>query len=75
MDVTLEVYEQHDSKGLYKLVCTKKIKGFTGVNDPYENPQNAEIVMTAMNGVYVSLQEMTVEMLSYLQDHGFLQGD
>ena len=72
MDVTLEVCEQRNSKGLYKLACARKIKGFTGVDDPYKNPQNAEIVMTVVNGVYVSLQEMTVQMLSYLEDHGFL---
>ncbi|KAG0599108.1 hypothetical protein M758_12G128600 [Ceratodon purpureus] len=75
MDVALEVCEQRDPKGLYKLARAGKIKGFTGVDDPYEEPQEAEIVMKAVNGVYASPQEMTVQMLAYLEENGFLRGD
>lgn len=75
MDVALEVCEQRDPKGLYKLARAGKIKGFTGVDDPYEVPPAAEIVMTAVNGVYASPKEMALQMLSYLEDNGFLRGD
>ena len=75
MDVALEVCEQRDPKGLYKLARAGKIKGFTGVDDPYEEPKEAEIVMKAENGVYASPQEMTVQMLAYLEENGFLRGD
>ncbi|KAG0582746.1 hypothetical protein KC19_3G082500 [Ceratodon purpureus] len=74
MDVALEVCEQRDPKGLYKLARAGKIKGFTGVDDPYEDPQEPEIVMKAVNGEYASPQEMTVQMLAYLEENGFLKG-
>ncbi|XP_073064014.1 adenylyl-sulfate kinase 3-like [Primulina eburnea] len=45
MDVPVQVCENRDPKGLYKLARAGKIKGFTGVDDPYEPPLNAEIVL------------------------------
>jgi sulfate adenylyltransferase len=41
----LEVCEQRDRKGLYAMARAGKIKGFTGIDDPYEVPENAEIVI------------------------------
>ncbi|XP_019096485.1 PREDICTED: adenylyl-sulfate kinase 1, chloroplastic-like [Camelina sativa] len=43
MNVSLEVCEARDPKGLYKLARSGKIKGFTGIDDPYEPPLNCEI--------------------------------
>lgn len=74
MDVPLDVCERRDPKGLYKLARAGKIKGFTGVDDPYETPPEAEIVMKAVNGVCASPQEMTVQLLDYLERRGFLCG-
>lgn len=74
MDVALEVCEQRDPKGLYKLARAGKIKGFTGIDDPYEDPPEAEIVMRAVDGKYASPEEMTVQMLEYLEENGFLRG-
>ena len=45
MKIPLEVCEQRDPKGLYKAARAGKIKGFTGIDDPYEEPLDAEIVM------------------------------
>ncbi|KAL0395834.1 UNVERIFIED_CONTAM: Adenylyl-sulfate kinase, chloroplastic [Sesamum calycinum] len=42
MDVPLQICEERDPKGLYKLARAGKIKGFTGVDDPYEPPLNCE---------------------------------
>ena len=39
----LEVCEQRDRKGLYAKARAGLIKGFTGIDDPYEEPQNPEI--------------------------------
>lgn len=39
----LEVCEQRDPKGLYKKARAGVIKQFTGVSDPYEDPENAEV--------------------------------
>jgi sulfate adenylyltransferase len=41
----IEVCEQRDRKGLYAKARAGLIKGFTGIDDPYEEPQNAEIVL------------------------------
>uniref|UniRef100_A0A7N0UYV2 Adenylyl-sulfate kinase n=1 Tax=Kalanchoe fedtschenkoi TaxID=63787 RepID=A0A7N0UYV2_KALFE len=38
MNMPLEVCEKRDAKGLYKLARAGKIKGFTGIDDPYEPP-------------------------------------
>ncbi|KAA0036118.1 adenylyl-sulfate kinase 3 [Cucumis melo var. makuwa] len=42
MNVPLKVCEARDSKGLYKLARARKIKGFTGIDDPYKVPLNCE---------------------------------
>lgn len=47
MRVPLEVCEQRDPKGLYKAARAGKIKGFTGIDDPYEEPEAPEIVLDA----------------------------
>ena len=40
----LETLVERDVKGLYKKAIAGEIKNFTGVSDPYEAPENAEIV-------------------------------
>jgi len=42
---SLEECERRDRKGLYKLAREGKIKEFTGISDPYETPENAELVI------------------------------
>lgn len=49
----LEVCEKRDVKGLYKKARAGKIKNFTGISDPYEPPENPELV--------IKTQEQTVE--------------
>lgn len=41
---SVEECEKRDVKGLYKKARAGEIQGFTGINDPYEEPLNAEIV-------------------------------
>ena len=41
----IEVCEQRDRKGLYAKARAGLIKGFTGIDDPYEAPTNAELVL------------------------------
>ena len=41
----LEVCRERDVKGLYKLVDEGKIQHFTGVDDPYEEPENPDLVI------------------------------
>ena len=41
----IEICEKRDRKGLYAMARAGKIKGFTGIDDPYEVPENPEIVI------------------------------
>jgi adenylylsulfate kinase-like enzyme len=43
MNMSLQLCEARDPKGLYKLARAGKIKGFTGIDDPYESPLNCEV--------------------------------
>ncbi len=45
VDTPLEVCEARDPKGLYKKARAGEIKGFTGVDDPYEAPPKADLVL------------------------------
>ncbi|XP_065871616.1 adenylyl-sulfate kinase 3-like [Euphorbia lathyris] len=73
MDVPLGVCESRDPKGLYKLARAGKIKGFTGIDDPYEAPLNCEISLKCKNGDNASPIDMAGEVISYMQEKGYLQ--
>ena len=45
VDTPLEICEQRDPKGLYKKARAGQIKGFTGIDAPYEAPLNPELVL------------------------------
>ena len=45
VDTPIEVCEQRDPKGLYKQARAGEITGFTGIDDPYEAPLHAELVI------------------------------
>lgn len=47
VDAPIEVCEQRDPKGLYKKARAGEIKGFTGIDDPYEEPLASELVLLA----------------------------
>ncbi|XP_008787194.2 adenylyl-sulfate kinase 3-like isoform X1 [Phoenix dactylifera] len=73
MNIPLEVCEARDPKGLYKLARAGKIKGFTGIDDPYEPPLDCEIVIEAKAGECPSPVAMADQVISYLNNNGFLQ--
>ena len=50
VDTPLEVCKQRDPKGLYARALEGKIKNFTGIDSPYETPENAEIVVDTSHG-------------------------
>ncbi|MCP5397147.1 MAG: sulfate adenylyltransferase subunit CysN [Sphingomonadaceae bacterium] len=54
VDTPLEVAEQRDVKGLYKKARSGELKNFTGIDSPYEAPENAEI---RVNTVEMSVEE------------------
>jgi adenylyl-sulfate kinase len=66
----IEVCRQRDVKGLYKLVDEGKIKNFTGVDDPYEEPEHPELVIeTAKESVEESVERIFAKLveLGYLE--------
>src|SRR5436190_378342 len=65
----IEVCRERDVKGLYKLVDEGKITGFTGVDDPYEEPERPELVVeTSKETIEESVDRIftTLEELGYL---------
>jgi adenylylsulfate kinase len=60
----LEVCEQRDPKGLYKKARKGLIPHFTGIDSPYEPPENPEIIL---NSAAASLHECTSTVIDYLQ--------
>lgn len=73
MDVPLRVCEARDPKGLYKLARAGKIKGFTGIDDPYEPPLNSEIILHQEGELCRSPCNMAEEVISYLEAKEYLQ--
>ena len=72
VDTPLEVCEQRDTKGMYAKARRGEIRGFTGVDDPYEEPLNPEIRLTTTDH---SPEEDARQIISYLMDRGFLLQD
>jgi adenylylsulfate kinase len=66
----LEVCRVRDVKGLYKLVDEGKIKGFTGVDDPYEEPLYPELVVDTANQ---TVDESLAQIYSGLVNLGYLE--
>jgi adenylylsulfate kinase len=67
-----ELSENRDPKGLYKKAIAGEIKGFTGVDDPYEAPENPELVVDTMTE---SPEESLQNVLRALVKLGYLDSD
>ena len=67
VDATIEVCETRDPKGLYKKARAGELRGFTGIDDPYEAPLHAEMVLDAGKK---SAQELADEVLAFLKKAG-----
>jgi adenylyl-sulfate kinase len=69
LSASLETCENRDPKGLYKQAREGKIKDFTGIDSPYEVPQNPELVIPSGE---LDVQEEVSRVLAYLQSSGYL---
>jgi adenylylsulfate kinase len=67
VNTPIETCEQRDPKGLYKKARAGQLKGFTGIDDPYEPPLRPELTIDATN---TSPQQATVMLLEYLEKQG-----
>ena len=74
INVSLEAAERRDPKGLYKkaraALASGKGMGFTGVDDPYEAPQQPEMVIETEQ---MKPEEAAEKILAYLEKGGYLR--
>lgn len=66
---SLETCEKRDPKGLYKKARAGEIPNFTGISDPYEEPENPELVLDADNE---GIDELAARVVNYLDERGYL---
>ena len=71
VNTPIETCEQRDPKGLYKKARAGQLKGFTGVDDPYEPPLRPELTIDATG---VSPQEAALRLINFLEGRGILGG-
>lgn len=69
VDTPLEVCEKRDKKGLYKKARLGKIKNFTGISDPYEEPENPEVTLYPAQK---NVKECRDEIIKYLEDNNLI---
>jgi sulfate adenylyltransferase len=69
VNTPLEVCEQRDRKGLYKKARAGEIKEFTGISDPYETPEDADITLDTTK---YSVDELSQRLLLHLEHEGYI---
>jgi adenylylsulfate kinase len=66
---SVEVCEERDVKGLYAKARAGEIKEFTGVSDPYEPPENPELILDTE---HQSPEESAQQILDFLEERGLI---
>jgi adenylyl-sulfate kinase len=69
VECPIDVLEERDTKGLYKKAKAGIIKNFTGVSDPYEAPENPEVVCDTSKE---SIEQSAEKILAYLRKRGLV---
>ncbi|KAF2880880.1 hypothetical protein ILUMI_25296 [Ignelater luminosus] len=72
VDTPLAVCEMRDTKGLYQKARQGSIKGFTGIDQAYEKPENPELVVKTID---CSVEESTMQVVEMLQENGIIPLD
>ena len=67
--VSLEAAEKRDPKGLYKKARAGQLKGFTGIDDPYEAPEKPEVVIDTET---MKPEVAAERLLRHLEECGYL---
>ncbi len=65
----IEVCESRDTKGFYKKAREGKIQNFTGISDPYEEPENPEVVVFSDQE---SVEECAQKIIKYLEENNLV---
>jgi adenylylsulfate kinase len=68
----IDICRQRDVKGLYKLADEGKIKEFTGVSDPYEEPEHPELIVETDRE---TVQESVARIFAKLEELGYLESE
>ncbi|MEZ5141413.1 MAG: adenylyl-sulfate kinase [Acidimicrobiales bacterium] len=63
VDTPIEVCERRDPKGLYAKARAGELRGFTGIDDPYEPPLSPELVLTPADGDPVAQAQRVLDLL------------
>jgi len=66
---SLEICETRDVKGLYKRARAGEIKNYTGIDSPYETPENPELIIDTDNQ---GLEDSVSTILSFLELNGII---
>jgi adenylylsulfate kinase len=69
VDTPLQICERRDPKGLYQKARRGELKGFTGIDDPYEPPLHPELIV---NTEKFPPEELSAQILAYLIGKGYL---
>ncbi len=69
LSTSLKACEKRDVKGLYAKARMGEIKGFTGIDDPYEEPINPEITLDTN---HLTVEESVSRIINFLQEAGYL---
>jgi adenylylsulfate kinase len=69
VNASLETCEARDPKGLYKKARAGEIKGFTGIDAPYEAPEKPELTLDSDNK---GIDELAGEVVAWLEEQGYL---
>ena len=72
VDTPLSVCEQRDAKGMYAKARRGEIKGFTGIDDPYEPALHPEITLDTVSQ---TAEENAHRILDLLLERGFVRGE
>ena len=64
VDTPLEVCEQRDPKGLYAKARAGEIKGFTGIDDPYEAPPQPDLILRPEDGDPAAQAQQLLDLLT-----------
>lgn len=70
IDTSLQICEQRDPKGFYKKAREGEIKNFTGINSPYEVPNEPQIHIKTEN---CSIEECTKQIVDYLVKYKYIE--
>ena len=65
----MEVLLERDVKGMYRKAMAGEIQNFTGVNDPYEEPENPELVLDTDQE---SIEESALRVIDALEERGYV---